>query len=236
LLYAGDRDGFVRMLVEDGSGFDVALPAATRIAVCFNRAGKPLDAGSAYPVTVRTASSAGTWSDWTEVEYVTVRNVEPVGDFSAQAAQDGVKLGEILRNNRILILCLAAALMICAFGCGAEEAFTVEDGGLDLTETVRIHYPVRVNHAENLPRYFAVIPYRYLDLRLLMQIRELSVFVAVRLKLCGILTIFFVINLAAYRFNDCIAVCVEIRCFFAVYVYQRSLRKYPQIQRLNIWH
>ena len=40
------------------------------------------------------------------------------------------------------ILCLAAALMICAFGCGAEEAFTVEDGGLDLTETVRIHYPV----------------------------------------------------------------------------------------------
>ena len=53
LLYDGDRDGFVRMLVEDGSGFDVALPAATRIAVCFNRAGKPLDAGSAYPVTVR---------------------------------------------------------------------------------------------------------------------------------------------------------------------------------------
>ena len=53
LLYDGDRDGFVRMLVEDGSGFDVALPAATRIAVCFNRAGKPLDAGGAYPVTVR---------------------------------------------------------------------------------------------------------------------------------------------------------------------------------------
>ncbi len=46
----------------------------------------------AYPVTVRTASSAGTWSDWTEVEYVTVRNVEPVGDFSAQAVQDGVNM------------------------------------------------------------------------------------------------------------------------------------------------
>lgn len=46
----------------------------------------------AYPVTVRTASSAGTWSDWTEVEYVTVRNVEPVGDFSAQAAQEGVNM------------------------------------------------------------------------------------------------------------------------------------------------
>lgn len=46
----------------------------------------------AYPVTVRTASSAGTWSDWTEVEYVTVRNVEPAGDFSAQAAQDGVNM------------------------------------------------------------------------------------------------------------------------------------------------
>ena len=46
----------------------------------------------AYPVTVRTASSAGTWSDWTETEYVTVRNVEPAGDFSAQAAQDGVNM------------------------------------------------------------------------------------------------------------------------------------------------
>ena len=40
------------------------------------------------------------------------------------------------------VLCLAAALLLCASDCGAEEAFTLEDGGLDLTETVRIHYPV----------------------------------------------------------------------------------------------
>ena len=53
LVYDGDRDGFVRMLIENGSGFDVALPAATRIGICFNRAGKSLAEGEAYPVTVR---------------------------------------------------------------------------------------------------------------------------------------------------------------------------------------
>lgn len=46
----------------------------------------------AYPVTVRTASSAGTWSAWTETEYVTVQNAEPAGDFSAQAEQEGVNM------------------------------------------------------------------------------------------------------------------------------------------------
>lgn len=46
----------------------------------------------AYPVTVRTASSAGTWSAWTKTEYVTIQNVEPSGDFSAQAEQDGVNM------------------------------------------------------------------------------------------------------------------------------------------------
>ena len=33
-------------------------------------------------------------------------------------------------------------MMVCASGCGAEGAFQAEDGGLDLTETIRIHYPV----------------------------------------------------------------------------------------------
>lgn len=46
----------------------------------------------AYPVTVRTASSAGNWSAWTETEYLTIKNVEPSGDFSAQAEQDGVNM------------------------------------------------------------------------------------------------------------------------------------------------
>ena len=40
------------------------------------------------------------------------------------------------------VLCLTAALMVCVSGCGAEGAFQAEDGGLDLTETIRIHYPV----------------------------------------------------------------------------------------------
>lgn len=46
----------------------------------------------AYPVTVRTASSAGNWSAWTETEFVTIQNVEPSGDFSAQAVQEGVNM------------------------------------------------------------------------------------------------------------------------------------------------
>ena len=53
LTYDGDRDGFIRMLVENGAGFDVALPAATRIGVCFNRAGMSLADNASYPVTVR---------------------------------------------------------------------------------------------------------------------------------------------------------------------------------------
>lgn len=43
----------------------------------------------AYPVRVRTASSAGDWTDWTETEYVTVENVEPSGEFDVSAAQEG---------------------------------------------------------------------------------------------------------------------------------------------------
>lgn len=74
----------------------------------------------AYPVTVRTASSAGTWSDWTEVEYVTVRNVEPVGDFSAQAAQDGV-------NMRISWTAFAGAAHYAVFRDGEMIAVTDPD-------------------------------------------------------------------------------------------------------------
>lgn len=43
----------------------------------------------AYPVQVRTATSAGNWSAWTDVEYAEVANVEPEAGFSAAAAQDG---------------------------------------------------------------------------------------------------------------------------------------------------
>ena len=43
----------------------------------------------AYPVRVRTASSAGDWTDWTETEYVAVENVEPSGEFDVTAAQEG---------------------------------------------------------------------------------------------------------------------------------------------------
>ena len=74
----------------------------------------------AYPVTVRTASSAGTWSDWTEVEYVTVRNAEPAGDFSAQAAQDGV-------NMRISWTVFAGAAHYAVFRDGEMIAVTDPD-------------------------------------------------------------------------------------------------------------
>lgn len=74
----------------------------------------------AYPVTVRTASSAGTWSDWTEVEYVTVRNVEPAGDFSAQAEQDGV-------NMRISWTAFAGAEHYAVFRDGVMIAVTDPD-------------------------------------------------------------------------------------------------------------
>jgi len=53
LSYDGDRDGFVRMLVENREGFDAALPAATRMGACLNRAGLSDGANAPYPVTVR---------------------------------------------------------------------------------------------------------------------------------------------------------------------------------------
>lgn len=43
----------------------------------------------AYPVQVRSASSAGDWSAWTETEYAEIQNVPPSGDFSAEAVQEG---------------------------------------------------------------------------------------------------------------------------------------------------
>lgn len=43
-----------------------------------------------YPARVRTASSTGEWTPWTETEYVTIANTAPTGNFGASAAQDGV--------------------------------------------------------------------------------------------------------------------------------------------------
>ena len=40
------------------------------------------------------------------------------------------------------MLCLTAALLVLPFAGGAEESFTVEDTGLDMSETLSIHYPV----------------------------------------------------------------------------------------------
>ena len=39
------------------------------------------------------------------------------------------------------ILCLAAAVLAFVPACGAEETFSVEDAGLDLSEGLSIHYP-----------------------------------------------------------------------------------------------
>ena len=41
-----------------------------------------------------------------------------------------------------LTICLVAAMLLFISACPAEEAFLAEDTGLDLTETVSVHYPV----------------------------------------------------------------------------------------------
>ena len=46
------------------------------------------------------------------------------------------------------MLCLAAATAVFACAAGAEGLFEVADEGLDLTETVRVHYPVLTGSAE----------------------------------------------------------------------------------------
>ncbi len=40
------------------------------------------------------------------------------------------------------ILCLTAALLVFASACAAEEAFQIGEEGLDLTDSVSVHYPV----------------------------------------------------------------------------------------------
>ena len=44
-------------------------------------------ADGAYPVQVRTQAADGAWSDWTELEYVTIRNTAPAGSLTLTAAK-----------------------------------------------------------------------------------------------------------------------------------------------------
>ena len=54
LVYDGNPEGFVRMLIESRDGFDVALPAATRMALFHERATPQASkTDHTYPVTVR---------------------------------------------------------------------------------------------------------------------------------------------------------------------------------------
>ena len=46
------------------------------------------------------------------------------------------------------ILCMAAALTVFACAAWAEGLFEITDEGLDLTETVSVHYPVVTGSAE----------------------------------------------------------------------------------------
>lgn len=58
LVYDGDPEGFVRMLIESHDGFDVALPAATRMALLHEHTRSPnVSADAVYPVTVREGRS-----------------------------------------------------------------------------------------------------------------------------------------------------------------------------------
>ncbi len=40
------------------------------------------------------------------------------------------------------ILCMTAALLVFASACSAEEAFVIGDEGLDMTDSISVHYPV----------------------------------------------------------------------------------------------
>ena len=53
LAYDGDRDGFVRMLKKGDEGLYAALPAATRMSILLERAGRGPGEHASYPVTVR---------------------------------------------------------------------------------------------------------------------------------------------------------------------------------------
>ena len=57
LAYNGDCDGFVRMLKKDDEGLYAALPAATRMSMLLERAGKGTGERATYPVTVREGRS-----------------------------------------------------------------------------------------------------------------------------------------------------------------------------------
>ena len=46
------------------------------------------------------------------------------------------------------ILCLTAAMAVLVSACAAEDAYEIADEGLDLTETVSIHYPVVYGSAD----------------------------------------------------------------------------------------
>ena len=49
-----------------------------------------------------------------------------------------------MKSNRLirLAICLIAAMLLFIPVCPAEEAFHIEDAGLDMTETLSVHYPV----------------------------------------------------------------------------------------------
>ena len=45
-------------------------------------------------------------------------------------------------------VCMAAALLLFVSVCLAEDTFTAEDAGLDLTEALSIHYPTLTGTAD----------------------------------------------------------------------------------------
>ena len=57
LAYDGDRDGFAHMLAKHDSGLYAALPAATRMGMLFERAGRDPGGHITYPFSVREGRS-----------------------------------------------------------------------------------------------------------------------------------------------------------------------------------
>ena len=55
-----------------------------------------------------------------------------------------MKLFRIIRR----MFCLTAVLLVLMPACGAEEAFVIEDAGLDLNELLSVHYPMLSGSAD----------------------------------------------------------------------------------------
>ncbi len=109
-----------------------------------------------YPVSIRTATADGEWSDWTEEIYVTITNIEPAGNvlLTAEQSEANIKLSwtttvsaknyAVYRDNE-LIAVTAGTTYIDRYSNGRTEYFVraVTNGYYKASETVVIVLKLR---------------------------------------------------------------------------------------------